>query len=201
MPLAAELWQANQDVADRILAHAFVRGLGAVKHRLDRINMERRSKQNVAHHYDLSARLYDLFLEDEGRAILMFPFLNYSHGNSDATREMLLHPAGALGLSDGGAHCGLGGVGRRLVEDGMGQIAQGVQCLLQHPGRLHALVRHDQGFADAHALALLAQQAHGAEVELDLGDVIDEGHGNTGKQKVSGAGQEKQGPGPAGLLI
>ena len=28
MPLATELWQANQDVADRILAHAFVRGLG-----------------------------------------------------------------------------------------------------------------------------------------------------------------------------
>jgi cyclopropane-fatty-acyl-phospholipid synthase len=40
-----------------------VRAIGAVKHRVDRINMARRSKRNVAHHYDLSDRLYDLFLD------------------------------------------------------------------------------------------------------------------------------------------
>lgn len=40
-----------------------VRAVGAVKHRVDRINMARRSKKNVAHHYDLSDRLYDLFLD------------------------------------------------------------------------------------------------------------------------------------------
>ncbi|TPG20854.1 class I SAM-dependent methyltransferase [Sphingomonas koreensis] len=40
-----------------------LRALGSVKHRLDRINMARRSKKNVAHHYDLSDRLYDLFLD------------------------------------------------------------------------------------------------------------------------------------------
>jgi cyclopropane-fatty-acyl-phospholipid synthase len=40
-----------------------VRGVGAVKHRIDRVNMARRSKRNVAHHYDLSDRLYDLFLD------------------------------------------------------------------------------------------------------------------------------------------
>ena len=32
-------------------------------HRFGRINMERASKRNVAHHYDLSDRLYDLFLD------------------------------------------------------------------------------------------------------------------------------------------
>ncbi|RZL59770.1 MAG: SAM-dependent methyltransferase, partial [Sphingomonas sp.] len=53
-------WEAGQNA---LQPSAFVRGFGAVKHRLDRINMERRSKQNVAHHYDLSARLYDLFLD------------------------------------------------------------------------------------------------------------------------------------------
>ena len=42
---------------------AIARGIGAVKHRVDRINMARRSKKNVAHHYDLSDRLYDLFLD------------------------------------------------------------------------------------------------------------------------------------------
>ena len=48
----------------RALDPAFpIRAIGAVKHRLDRINMARRSKRNVAHHYDLSDRLYDLFLD------------------------------------------------------------------------------------------------------------------------------------------
>jgi cyclopropane-fatty-acyl-phospholipid synthase len=36
---------------------------GKVAHWLGRRNMARKSKQNVAHHYDLSARLYDLFLD------------------------------------------------------------------------------------------------------------------------------------------
>ena len=39
------------------------RTVGSVVHRLDRINMARRSRRNVAHHYDLSDRLYDLFLD------------------------------------------------------------------------------------------------------------------------------------------
>jgi N-acyl-D-amino-acid deacylase len=54
----------------------------------------------------LAEKLYDLTLEQDGTALLMFPFLNYSDGNGDATYEMLQHPAGAIGLSDGGAHCG-----------------------------------------------------------------------------------------------
>jgi N-acyl-D-aspartate/D-glutamate deacylase len=55
---------------------------------------------------ELLEKLYDLTLEQDGKALLMFPFLNYSDGNGDANYEMLLHPAGAIGLSDGGAHCG-----------------------------------------------------------------------------------------------
>ncbi|MCU0310662.1 MAG: amidohydrolase family protein [Acidimicrobiales bacterium] len=51
--------------------------------------------------------LYDLYCEHDATAMLMVPFFNYSHGNQDAVREMLLHPAGVAGLSDGGAHCGL----------------------------------------------------------------------------------------------
>jgi N-acyl-D-aspartate/D-glutamate deacylase len=66
------------------------------------------SVQALAEAADVSVaeKLYDLTLEQDGRALLMFPFLNYSDGNGDATYEMLQHPAGAIGLSDGGAHCG-----------------------------------------------------------------------------------------------
>jgi N-acyl-D-aspartate/D-glutamate deacylase len=50
---------------------------------------------------------YDAMLSDEGRGMLYVPFLNYSDGNLDATREMLCDPRAVPGLSDGGAHCGI----------------------------------------------------------------------------------------------
>jgi N-acyl-D-amino-acid deacylase len=51
--------------------------------------------------------LYDLMLENDATSMLMLPFYNYFYGNHDAIREMLTHPAGVVGLSDGGAHCGM----------------------------------------------------------------------------------------------
>ena len=56
---------------------------------------------------DPLATLYDLMLAADAGAMLMLPFFNYADGNHDAIREMLTHPAGVLGLSDGGAHCGM----------------------------------------------------------------------------------------------
>ena len=55
---------------------------------------------------DLLAKIYDLLLEDEGKALLLLTLLNYSHGDSDVTYEMLQHPMSSVGLADGGAHCG-----------------------------------------------------------------------------------------------
>ena len=49
---------------------------------------------------------YDWMLEDEGRAILNRPLLNYAHGNLDDIREMVTHPHTLMGLGDGGAHVG-----------------------------------------------------------------------------------------------
>jgi N-acyl-D-amino-acid deacylase len=50
--------------------------------------------------------LYELLLQDGGRELLNAPVLNYSAGNLDAAREMLVHPASVFGLGDGGAHAG-----------------------------------------------------------------------------------------------
>jgi len=47
---------------------------------------------------------YDLLNGNDGNACLMFPTLNYVHGNHDVIHEMLTHPAAINGLSDGGAH-------------------------------------------------------------------------------------------------
>jgi N-acyl-D-aspartate/D-glutamate deacylase len=49
----------------------------------------------------------DAMLEQEGRALLYVPFLNYAHGSLDAALEMMKHPDAVLGLGDGGAHVGM----------------------------------------------------------------------------------------------
>jgi N-acyl-D-amino-acid deacylase len=54
-----------------------------------------------------AALTYDLMLERNGRELLYMPFGNYAEYNHNALREMLLDPVTTLGLSDGGAHCGL----------------------------------------------------------------------------------------------
>jgi N-acyl-D-aspartate/D-glutamate deacylase len=46
-------------------------------------------------------------LARDGRELFLVPVLNYSQGSCDAIREMMLHPFAALGLGDGGAHCGI----------------------------------------------------------------------------------------------
>jgi N-acyl-D-aspartate/D-glutamate deacylase len=50
---------------------------------------------------------YDLFLEQDGHAMMMMPVFNYHDGNHDVIREQLTHPFAVSGLSDGGAHCGM----------------------------------------------------------------------------------------------
>ncbi|MGO9558243.1 MAG: N-acyl-D-amino-acid deacylase family protein [Acidimicrobiales bacterium] len=49
----------------------------------------------------------DWLLEADGTALLFAPLASYVDGNHDAIREMITHPRAVLGLSDGGAHCGL----------------------------------------------------------------------------------------------
>jgi N-acyl-D-amino-acid deacylase len=49
----------------------------------------------------------DWLLAREGKALLFAPLANYVDCDFEAIREMMLHPRTVLGLSDGGAHCGL----------------------------------------------------------------------------------------------
>ncbi len=50
---------------------------------------------------------YDYLVAEGGRRMLFFPITNYVHGDHGVVHSMLTDPATLLGLSDGGAHCGL----------------------------------------------------------------------------------------------
>src|SRR5205807_4271116 len=49
----------------------------------------------------------DWLLERDGKALLFAPLASYVDRDHEAIREMMSHPNTVLGLSDGGAHCGL----------------------------------------------------------------------------------------------
>ena len=49
----------------------------------------------------------DWLLEQDGRAFLFAPLASYVDHNLDAIHSMITDPTTVLGLSDGGAHCGL----------------------------------------------------------------------------------------------
>jgi N-acyl-D-amino-acid deacylase len=51
--------------------------------------------------------VYDTLLLQEGKELILYPLLNYAEGSCEPIYEMLHHPRGALGLGDGGAHCGV----------------------------------------------------------------------------------------------
>ncbi len=51
--------------------------------------------------------MYDLLLEDDGRAFYALLGSNYVGGNLDVCREMMLHPDTVTGLGDAGAHVNL----------------------------------------------------------------------------------------------
>jgi len=92
---------------------------------IDQINFARRSKRNVAHHYDLDDRLYDLFLD---------PHRQYScayYGDADtgleaAQEAKLAHIAAKLDLAPGqkilDIGCGWGGLARYLHKASGAQV-------------------------------------------------------------------------------
>lgn len=53
------------------------------------------------------AAAYDALLQNNGKNFLYSPLFNYNAGHYDDARSMMLHPTSVLGISDGGAHCGM----------------------------------------------------------------------------------------------
>jgi len=82
-------------------------------------NQERRSKRNVAHHYDLSARLYDLFL-DADRQYSCAYFTERDNSLEQAQVDKKAHIAAKLYLKPGlkvlDIGCGWGGMALYLHE-------------------------------------------------------------------------------------
>lgn len=89
------------------------RSFDNVRFRLDRINMARRSKRNVAHHYDLSATLYDHFL-DADRQYSMAYYTDPANSLEQAQADKKAHIAAKLAIQPGmkvlDIGCGWGGM-------------------------------------------------------------------------------------------
>ncbi len=89
------------------------RAIDAVRFRIDRVNMARRAKRNVAHHYDLSDRLYDLFL-DVDRQYSCAYFTDPSNSLEQAQVDKKAHIVAKLAIRPGmkvlDIGCGWGGM-------------------------------------------------------------------------------------------
>ncbi|MGF7161092.1 cyclopropane-fatty-acyl-phospholipid synthase [Rhodoligotrophos appendicifer] len=88
------------------------RGAAQLVGGLDRLNWQRRSRRNVAHHYDLSDRLYDLFLDSDRQYSCAY-FNDPANGLEQAQADKKAHIAAKLYLSPGqrvlDIGCGWGG--------------------------------------------------------------------------------------------
>ena len=56
---------------------------------------------------DPAAYCYDYLVGGDGGRMVYFPVTNYVHGDLEVVRELIEDPHTILGLSDGGAHCGV----------------------------------------------------------------------------------------------
>ena len=93
--------------------HPLREAVAAVTHRLNCINMTRKSKRNVAHHYDLSDRLYDLFL-DADRQYSCAYYTDPANSLEQAQDDKKAHIAAKLAIQAGmrvlDIGCGWGGM-------------------------------------------------------------------------------------------
>jgi cyclopropane-fatty-acyl-phospholipid synthase len=112
----------------RVSSHPFSRAVAAVERllrRLHQYNPAPRARANVAHHYDLSDTLYDLFL-DRDRQYSCAYFVDDHQDLEQAQRDKKRHLAAKLLLKPGlrvlDIGSGWGGLGLYLAEAGAGEV-------------------------------------------------------------------------------
>ncbi|WP_448502742.1 class I SAM-dependent methyltransferase [Sphingomonas sp.] len=103
-------WEEGRGSLD---ASRLRRAIDNVRFRIDRVNMARRARRNVAHHYDLSDRLYDLFL-DADRQYSCAYFADPADSLEQAQHAKKAHIAAKLAIEPGmrvlDIGCGWGGM-------------------------------------------------------------------------------------------
>ncbi|WP_102224248.1 SAM-dependent methyltransferase [Acidimangrovimonas sediminis] len=94
--------------------------LQSMKRMLDQFNPTGRSKRNVAHHYDLSGKLYDLFLDSDRQYSCAY-FREPTYSLEEAQEAKKHHIAKKLLIEPGmtvlDIGCGWGGLGLTLARD------------------------------------------------------------------------------------
>ena len=107
-------WEDGRTIDD----HGVLRRLAwRASSKIDRINWARRAKRNVAHHYDLDDRLFELFLDDERQYSCAY-FTDPANSLEQAQADKQAHIISKLALKPGmrvlDIGCGWGGLARTM---------------------------------------------------------------------------------------
>jgi N-acyl-D-aspartate/D-glutamate deacylase len=107
----AKLIAEKPDTDPNAVLEAMINRAGELFPLSDPPNYAPRPDQTVAGMARVSGRseldiVYDLLLEQDGRAMLLLPSSNFVGARLDGVRAMMEHPGTILGLGDGGAHYG-----------------------------------------------------------------------------------------------
>ncbi len=110
------LFAANnrwEDSTSVLSPSAFKTVMDKLLFRIGRINMQHRSKKNVAHHYDLSGKLYDLFLDTDRQyscAYFSAPGISLEQAQLDKKAHIVAKLAIEPGMKVLDIGCGWGGM-------------------------------------------------------------------------------------------
>jgi cyclopropane-fatty-acyl-phospholipid synthase len=108
-----QIIRRNNRWEERAGRDKFLRKGGRLKNRLDRLNWQRRSKRNVAHHYDIGNDLYRLFLDADMQYSCAY-FTDPANSLEQAQADKKAHIAAKLALQPGqrvlDIGCGWGGM-------------------------------------------------------------------------------------------
>lgn len=145
----------NLQAAPRVWWHKPLLNLRIALRRLTQNNVVHRARQNVAHHYDLSERLYDLFLDDDKQYSCAYfrqptDTLEQAQDNkkNHIARKLLITPG--MRVLDIG--CGWGGMALTLARDHGAQV---LGVTLSEEQFRHATARaRDAGLSDQVRFAL-----------------------------------------------